>query len=129
MTLKKVKLYGTTNGSGALTVVDTKATFGRLYAVEWIDGTLDNGGGGVLSCIRTGSGVDQTLLTLANPLIDADAWYYPRVQEHSQAGAALTFDGTRTKNDSMPVINGTLQLAITSGGATKVGGCIVYYLE
>lgn len=125
--LKEMRLYGTTSGAGALTVDATTAVFGLLYAVEWIDGTLDNGSTAVISCQNTASGVANTLLTLANPLADADAWFYPRVLMHSEAGAALT--GTSGGDRTMPLMNGVPRLVVSSGGATKVCGCILHYLE
>ena len=127
MKLSEMRLIGETAAGGSVTVTAEHPVFGLLYAVEWVDGDLADGGQGVLSCTLTHSAVDYTLLTLANPLANADAWYYPRVLVHSEAGAALT--GTSGGDRTMPVINGVLSLAITSGGATKTGGCIVYFYE
>ena len=97
---------------------------GLLYAVEWIDGTLDDGVDGTLKAVTTSSAVDMTLLTLTDA--NDDAFYYPRHQVHGNDGAALTLDGTRIAFD-LPLIDGTLQLTIASGGNAKTGGCIVYY--
>ena len=125
--LKEVILMGTTSTAGAATINDTKAILGRLYAVEFVDGTLSDGGGSVLSCQNTASGTANTLLTLANPLSNADAPYYPRAIVHDQAGGVLV--GTSGGDRDLPFINGVLRLAITSGGSEKTGGCIVYYYE
>ena len=125
--LKELKLYGTTNASGALTVNASTPVFGLLYAVEWIDGTLDDGGTSTISCQNTASGVANTLLTLANPLSDADAWFYPRVLVHDATGGALT--GTAGGDRTMPIMNGVPRLVIASGGNAKSGGCILHYLE
>lgn len=126
--LKECILSGTTNGSGAATVNGTEAIFGKLYAVEWVDGTLSDGGSATITAQNTASGVARTLLTLANPLINADAWYYPRHATHDEAGAGITYDGTREVHD-LPVINGVPRVAVTSGGATKTFSCILYYYE
>ena len=126
MNLKSVRLYGTTAAGGSVNIDDTKATHGRLYAVEWIDGDLSDGVGAVLSARLTNSGVDHTLLTLT--AANDDAWYMPRHVIHDETGTIITYDGTREVHE-MPVINGTLRLAITSGGDLKSGGCIVHYFE
>lgn len=124
MSTKSVALIGTT-GASAVTVTDTKARLGLLYAVEWKVGTLAAGVDAVLTVQTTESGVVTTLLTLTNA--DASGWYYVRALAHSEAGAALT--GAAGGDRVLPVINGILQLAITSGGNAKVGGAIVYYCE
>lgn len=125
--IKSLRLYGTTNTSGAATIASAENAVanGLLYAVEWIDGTFDDGVDAVLSVTKTPSGVDQTLLTLTDA--NNDAWYYPRILVHDAAGTALT--GTSGGDRERAVINGVLSLAVTSGGASKSGGCIVYYNE
>lgn len=124
MALKDIRLFGTTSAGGAATLIAERPVFGRLVAVEWIDGSFDDGVDGTLSVIRTPSGVDLTLLTLTDA--NNDALYYPRHQVHGSTGAGLTLDGTRLLVE-MPIITGTLQLVIAQGGDAKTGGCIVYY--
>jgi hypothetical protein len=104
------------------------AVTGFVHAIEWIDGTLVDGGTGTITCTQTPSGVDTTICTLANPLINADKWYFPREQVHSNAGAALTLEGTEPAYDR-PIACGVLKLVISAGGATKEGGCIVWLEE
>lgn len=118
-----IKLTGTTDSGGAATITAPIPVYGRLCAVEWIDGDLADGVDAVLSVVGTSSGVDYTLLTLTDA--NNDAWYYPRHLVHGEAGAALT--GTSGGDRAMPVILGTLKLVIASGGDTKTGGCVVYY--
>jgi len=125
--LKECILTGTTSTAGAATINDTKAILGKLYAVEFVDGTLDDGGTSTLTAQNTASGVANTLLTLANPLSNADAWFYPRDVVHDLAGGALT--GTSGGDRCLPVINGVLRLVIASGGSEKTGGCIVSFYE
>lgn len=110
----------TTGTDGSGTIVDTMAIFGLLYAVEWIDGDLADGVDAVLSVINTPSAVDATLLTLTDA--NADDWYYPRDLAHDAVGAALT-------DRTLFMLNGTLKLAVTDGGDTKTGGCIVYFIN
>jgi hypothetical protein len=53
--------------------------------------------------------------------------YYPRALACDAACTALT--GTAGGDRVMPVVAGTLQLVIASGGALTSGGCIVYVME
>lgn len=125
MMLDHIKLEGTTNGSGDATVTATVPTHGILKAVEWIDGDLADGVDAVLSFVSANSGVSRTLLTLTNA--NDDDWYFPHEAAHDNAGAAVTFDGTNEVY-VQPVISGTLSLVISSGGDTKTGGCVVYFV-
>ncbi len=118
--MNELRLTGATSAGGAATITATRPVLGLLFAVEWIDGDLADGVDAVLSVIQTGSAVDQTLLTLTDA--NADAWYYPRTTEDDPTGTALA-------TYTYPVINGVMQLVIASGGDTKTGGCIVYYIE
>ena len=123
MKLKHVRLYGTTDSAGAVTVDATKAVYGRLYAVQWIDGSFVNGVDAVIS--TQGADAAKTLLTLTNA--DDDALYYPRDLVHDAAGAALT--GTQGGDRCLPLISGTPRMVVASGGAAKVGGCVLFYYE
>ena len=118
--MNELRLTGTTSGGGAATITATRPVLGLLFGVEWIDGDLADGVDAVLSVVQTGSAVDQVLLTLTDA--NSDAWYYPRELEDDNAGAALS-------TYTYPVVNGVMQLVIASGGDTKTGGCIVYYIE
>lgn len=121
MSLHTVKLTGTTDGSQNATITAEKAVFGYLEMVDWVDGDLTDGIDSVLSVASTSSGTSQTLLTLTNA--NSDAVYYPRRVVDTTAGAAATGVYDRF------LIDGYLSLAITSGGASKTGGCIVYYAD
>lgn len=115
--MKEIRLIGTTSALGAATVTATAASFGRVYAVEWVDGSLVDGVDAVLKCTRTPSGVDNTLLTLTDA--NADAWHYVRAVSSNATGGAGALE-------VCPVANGVLTLTIADGGDSKVGGCIVY---
>lgn len=107
---------GTANGSAGSPYL--------LYAVEWVDGSLEDGVDAVLSVTSTPSGVDVTLLTLTDA--NNDAWYYPRANAHTTAGAAIV-DGQDLTGERVPmVVDGRLKLAVTNGGDDKVGKCRVY---
>lgn len=125
MRLQEMRLIGTTDASGDVTINGETGVFGRLYAVEWIDGDLTDGVDAVLSCQSTPSGVAQTILTLTNA--NADAWYFPRAVVHSEAGAALT--GTSGGDREMFLLTGKPRLVIASGGDTHTGGAIIYFFS
>ena len=114
-----VKLYGTTDSGGALTVTSDVIALGLLHEVEWIDGTFDNGVDAVISVVRDGDAADKTLVTLTNA--DNDASYLVRPEVSTIAGAAVTGVVDKT------VINGKLKMVVASGGNAKTGGCIVYF--
>lgn len=118
--LKSLRLTGTTDTSGDLTLTAESPLLGWLVGVEWKDGDLADGVDAVLSVANRPSEVDQTLLTLSNA--NDDAMYYPRTAEHDETGAAR---GTYT----LMIIEGTLKLVIAAGGNAKTGGCIVYYTD
>lgn len=118
--LQSVRLYGTTSGAGSVTVTSTTAIKGWLYAVKWIDGTLDNNNTAALTVTNSDGEREVTLLTVGAGEGDADAWYQPRTSAHDSGCAAL---GTT----EFFIIDGVLSLAIASGGAAHSGGCIVYY--
>lgn len=120
--MEEIRLIGTTAAGGTVTVTAERAVYGYLDRVTWKVGDLAVGVDAVLSITNTPVGVDETLLTLTNA--DANAVYYPRALVHDAAGAALT--GTAGGDRVRPLICGTLSLAISSGGATKTGGAIVY---
>ena len=127
MKIRDIELMGTTSSGGAMTVTSTESVSGFLYKVKWVDGDLADGGTGTITVTGTPEEVDETVLTLANPLINADDIFYPRDIPHSLAGAALT--ATHGGDRVMPLVVGKLKLVISSGGATKSGGCHVYILE
>jgi len=121
--IRAIRLYGTTDSSGDLTVTAGNKAWGMLHAVEWIDGDLADGVDAVISFTSSASAVSRTLLTLTNA--NSDAWYFPREAVHDNAGAGVTFDGTNEIYDRA-VVDGILKMVVSSGGDTKSGGCVVY---
>ena len=119
MSLRDIRLTVTSAANGAGNATTDVAVFGYLEAVDWIDGSFADGVDAVLSVVNTSSGTEHTLLTLTNA--DNDAVYYPRRVHDTTAGAAATALYTRF------LIAGHLKLAVTNGGDTKTGGCVVYW--
>lgn len=121
--IRKIKLIGTTDGSGDATVY-SGTIIGKVEAVQWVDGDLADGVDAVLSVAN--SEHTQTILTLTDA--NSDAWYYPRTPIHTNAGAQITYDGTRVVYDEF-IVAGDLKLVISSGGDTKTGGAYVFVEE
>ena len=121
--LKEMRLYGTTDASGDLTVNGTQAVFGRLYAVRWLDTGLD-------ACTATittqGHDASATLLTLT--AVNATATYYPREAVSDNTGSALTVTEDSATH-GLPLMAGVPRLVIASGGDSNLGGCILFYFE
>lgn len=120
MALEDVRMIGATDGSGDLTLVSERAIFGLLWEVAWVDGDLADGVDAVLSVINYPDVPSRTLLTLTDA--NDDAWHRPREVEQDDAGSDAT-------NRVPVVIAGTLQLVISSGGDTKTGGMVIYYID
>lgn len=123
MAVRRMKLYGTTDASGDLTVNGSRAILGRLIAVQAVKGTLDNGAD--LTISTQGADGSKTLLTITN--LAAAALYYPRDLVHTEAGAAMT--GTAGGDRTMPLLDGTPRLVIAQGGNAAVGGVVLYFEE
>jgi hypothetical protein len=121
--LKEVRLCGSTTTAGAMTVTGTGPVFGRLYAVRWIDTSLDSCTGTIST---TGHEASATLLTLTAQ--NASATFYPREAVCDNTGAALTVTEDSATHD-LPLMVGTPRLVISSGGSEKLGGCILFYFE
>ena len=125
-----IRLIGTTSAGGAATVTSERPLLGRLYAIEWVDGTLDDNNTCVLSVTLTDSGVDQAVHTQAAGEGDDDGWYYPRVAVHDLSAVALNYnDESDEPVQDYAVVNGVLSLVIAAGGNAKTGGCIVYLVD
>lgn len=119
-----VRLITTTDGSGDATIESVNTYNGELAMVQWIDGDLVDGVDAVLSVTDTDSGVDYTLLTLTNA--NDDAFYLTRKGVTDETGAAMLYAaGGTAVPGKLPVV-GRLKLVISSGGASKTGGAIVF---
>lgn len=121
--LKTRRLTITTDAGGDATVNDTLSILGKLFAVEWVQGTLAATSDVTLTVQGGESGVAQTLLTLTNQA--ANALFYPRHLVHGETGTALT--GTAGGDREMPAINGTLRVVVAQGGATAAGSIVISY--
>ena len=118
--MNSVYLEVTTDSGGDGTATTPEAVLGLVYSIEWIDGTFDDGVDAVFDITENGSGVDKTILTLADA--DDDEEYFVRAAEHDNAGSALS-------TYAYPVANGKVKLTVSSGGDVKVGGAIINFFK
>ena len=122
--IRVIKLYGTTDSSGDLSVTHGVNVTGQLLKIRWIDGDLADGNDAVLS-VDSSDGVspDETVLTLTDA--NSDAAYYPRTPAQDNVGTDVTYDDTNEIYIPF-VIEGKPKMVIADGGNAKSGGCIWY---
>ena len=113
-----VRLYGTTDASGDLTVYSNEAHFGEVYAVQTIDGTLDDGVD-ITVTSETADSLNIPILTKAN--FNTDGIYYVRTVANQVSDGAAS-----TVYDVKPLASGRIKMVLAQGGNAKSGGCIVY---
>lgn len=118
--IKHTTIRVTTDAAGAAAELGVNLAGAVLYAIQWMDGTFDDGLTATISVVNTEMTYD--LVVLAPTKANADKMYYPRIVGHDSAGADLTADKW-----VQPIINGTLKLTISAGGNTKTGGCVIFY--
>ena len=123
MALKEMRLVGTTDGSGDVVINGEDTVIGFLKAVAWTFGDLANNNTFVLS--TQGHEASQTLLTGDAGESDADVIFYPRRLIYDEGADVLV--GTAGGDREYPLMVGRPRLVIAAGGATKTGGCILYY--
>lgn len=121
--LTEINIPISTTG-GAQTTNAKRTVLGKLCAVKFKLGTLASGAADVtISYTNSPDAVDVTLLTLTN--VAANAVYYPRHQVHSNAGAALTLDGTRIAYDK-PLVAGLIKVVVAQASGAQTGNVICY---
>jgi len=94
---------------------------GRLYGV-YLDYHASAPGTTDVTVAQT-EAPTATLLTVSNNA--TDGWRFPREQVHNNAGAGLTYDGTRTVSEAPPVAG---NLTVSVAGANALAACVTAYL-
>jgi hypothetical protein len=108
----------TTSSTGGGTANGTRNILGKLYAILYCPGDIDTGA----TITVTSQGIFAKPLLTKSSAGTADTLFYPRDLSHKVAdGAALT------NQLELPLINGTLRLAVSAGASTKTGKVVVYY--
>ena len=117
---RQILAYTTTAG-GAATTKGT-AVLGKLHGILYKPGTTDTGATVTVTCEGDAS---HTLLVKATAGT-SNLWFYPRELMHNPSdGAALT--GVAGGDRAEPILDGSPQVVIASGGATLSGSVVVYY--
>lgn len=120
--MKVVSIPVTTDSGGAFVGTHVVKTPAKLQAAQWIKGTLANGVDATLIVTQfSPRTLVTTLLTLTDA--NADALYHPKVTGADDVGAEIT-DAYES-----PLVHGTLQLTVASGGDTKAGTLWLYLEE
>ena len=122
--LKEYIIKATTDGSGDSVDLSEMPVFGRVYAVDLIDGDLADGVDTTFTYVNS-QGVTKTLLTLTD--WNSDKTLYPREVMHGNTGSALT--GTAGGDTTMPIVAGYVTATTAQGGATKSGSYLLYILD
>ncbi len=116
--MKRVRVEITTVTDGSCTAYG-ESVVGLLYAVQTVDGDLDNG----VDLTLTSEHADLSIPLLVKANFDADGMYYPRVLEN------LNTDGSALATHCMPLVYGRPKVVIAQGGAVKSGAVILYIQE
>lgn len=120
MGIKIIRLAGTTDGSGDLTVNDTKAVKGWVEAIDLECSAADATADHTVSVQSTDSGNAYNILVQANS--QTDKRYYPRTLEH------LDTDGTDLSSHTRPFVAGKLRYVVAQGGDSKACSIVVTIL-
>jgi hypothetical protein len=119
MAIRKIAFSATLVGAnGAAVGSATVLVNGRIVGVYLAVGDLPN----TTDVTIKGIAPDQTILTITD--LAASAWYYPRSGVHGATGAALTYDGTRTVNEAIPV-DGYVTISGAQGNAVVMAGFLL----
>lgn len=114
----RVNVTTATDGSGT-GWGDAPGGGGVVYAVQLVDGSLDNG----VDVTVTSEHADLSIPILVQANFNSDQMVYPRVLE------ALNTDGSALSSHAMPVVYGRIKVVLASGGAVKTGAVVLYILE
>lgn len=120
MYVKKYTISGTTAAGGTLTAYTDKAFNGQVLRIDYTKTDFDDGSTMTITAETSGVAV------WAQTGVNASATVYPRAQVHSAAGVGLTYDGTRTVCEPVPIHDERLKLVVSAGGNAKSGTWHVY---
>lgn len=108
----------TTDGDGAATGY-TPVVSGRVLSVVYTKTDFANTADITVTADVTG----MAILTLTDQT--ASGTFHPRAQVHGPTGTALTFNGTQTVNEPVPVAQERVKVVVAQGGDTKTGSVTI----
>ena len=122
--MREILINQTSDADGDSVDTSESGVYGRLYAVEVVDGDLADNFDITLTYLNSRGGT-ITLLTLTN--LTADAIYYTRHQVSDNAGAGLSYnDESDEPVTDLPLVSGVITSTLADGGATKTGAVILH---
>lgn len=124
--LRKYQITATaTGGAGTSTgnATSNETITGRLLAVH-VD--FSASGAATTDTTITALTPDKALLTITDSA--TDAWYYPRHQVHTEAGAGVTYDGTNEVYEAVPV-HGRVKVAMAQANNAQTVTATLYVEE
>lgn len=95
------------------------AAVGLVYAVQLVDGTLDDG----VDVTITSEHADLSIPILVKADFNTDQMVYPRVLQ------ALNTDGSALTTHAFPLCFGRPKVVIAQGGNAKTGAVVLYLME
>jgi hypothetical protein len=119
--MEDVKMFGTSDGDGVLSLESERSAHGLLYKVEWMGAKFEDGVSVSITAEDFASG-EKCALLVSDEGMAANLQYYPRTKIHEVNG---------DEEDAYTEIHfaGSLYLDITGGGASNEGGCVIYYID
>lgn len=124
MSLTEMRIPFTTDGDGDAVVYGERSVFAKVFAVFYDRGDVVTGADIDITAIN-GSLVTENILETTDVGV-SDLIIYPRRLVQNNAGGDLT--GAKGGDREMYFLNGTPQVTVDEGGATK-SGAIVLILE
>lgn len=109
----------TTASDGTATAYTGRTFTGYLLSVQYIKTDFADG----VDITITNEAGTVTYYTGTN--VNASALVHPRAQVHGTTGTGLTYDGTRTVCEKLPLAGDRVKVAIAQGGDTKTGTIII----
>ncbi len=116
MEIVPVRVDVTTNAGGAGTTRSNQRVNGKVYAVQLVDGTFDDG----VDVTLTVENDDLSVPVLVKADFNTDQMVYPRVLE------ALNTDGTALTTHTEPIACGFPKAVVAAGGNAKSGSFIFF---
>lgn len=118
MYIERHEVTVTTNADGAGIGYTEQAINGLILGIIY-----DKPGSGGFDDGSTMTVTGETTGTViwTESAVNADATRWPRSQVHDNAGAALTYDGTRKVCEPAPISSERVKIAVASGGNVKTG--------
>lgn len=115
----------TTDANGDVVVEAERSVFAKVFAVLYDAGDVATGADIDITAV-SGSDVTENILETTN-IGTSDLIIYPRRLVQNNAGSDLT--GTSGGDREMYFLNGTPQVTVDEGGATKTGAIILILEE